>query len=66
VTSFAYNVGVGALGDSTLLKKLKVNPNDPAIRDEFMKWVYAGGVVLPGLVTRRKAEADLYFSVKKN
>jgi GH24 family phage-related lysozyme (muramidase) len=31
-----------------------------------MKWVYAGGVVLPGLVTRRKAEADLYFSVKKN
>jgi lysozyme len=45
-----------------LLKKLKVNPNDPAIRDEFMKWVYGGGVVLPGLVTRRKAEADLYFS----
>lgn len=62
LTSFTYNVGTGAFGDSTLLRKLKVNPNDPTIRDEFMRWVYGGGVVLPGLVTRRKAEADLYFS----
>jgi hypothetical protein len=31
-------------------------------RDEFMRWVYGGGVVLPGLVARREAEADLYFS----
>ncbi len=32
------------------------------VRDEFMRWVYGGGVVLPGLVARREAEADLYFS----
>jgi lysozyme len=59
--SFTYNLGVGALGKSTLLKKVKHNHNDPAIRNEFMKWVRAGGKVLPGLVRRRKAEADLYF-----
>jgi hypothetical protein len=27
---------------------------------EFMKWVYGGGVKLPGLVTRREAEAALF------
>ena len=61
LTSFTYNEGSGAFGGSTLLKKLKVNPNDPTIRDEFMRWVYGGGEILPGLVTRREAEADLYF-----
>ena len=62
LVSFAYNVGVGALGGSTLLKKVNVNPNDPTIRDEFMKWVKVNGAVFTGLVNRRKAEADMYFS----
>lgn len=59
--SFAYNLGVGALLKSTLFKKLKVNPNDPSIRTEFMRWVNAGGKRLTGLVGRREAEANLYF-----
>lgn len=62
LVSFAYNVGVGALKSSTLLKKLNINPKDPTIRDEFNKWVYGGGQKLPGLIARRKAEGDLYFS----
>ena len=60
--SFAYNVGVGNFKKSTLLKKVKVNPADITIRDEFMKWNRAGGIVLNGLTKRRAAEADLYFS----
>ena len=63
LTSFCYNVGPGNLKSSTLLKKLNLNPNDPTIRAEFMKWVKGGGKTLPGLVKRRTAEADLYFSV---
>lgn len=63
LVSFAYNVGVNALKTSTLLKKVNANTNDPTIRDEFMRWVYGGGVVLPGLVNRRKAEANLYFGI---
>lgn len=59
---FAYNLGVGALLKSTLLKKVKANPNDVTIRDEFMKWVNAGGKPLAGLVKRRKKEAELYFT----
>lgn len=62
LVSFAYNVGIGALGKSTLMRKVNKNPNDPTIRDEFMKWNKAGSKVLAGLTRRRKAEADLYFS----
>ncbi len=61
LVSFAFNLGAGNLYSSTLLKKVNRNPDDPAIRQEFEKWVYAGGRVLPGLVERRKAEADMYF-----
>lgn len=60
--SFAYNLGVNALRSSTLLKKVNANPIDPSIRNEFNRWIHAGGQVLPGLVARRAAEADLYFS----
>ena len=63
LVSFTYNVGTGAFIKSTLLKKAKVNPSDPSILDEFQKWVRGGGRVLPGLVTRRKEEAKLYFSL---
>jgi lysozyme len=62
ILSFTYNLGVGALGKSTLLKKIKANPNDQSIELEFMKWVRAGGKVLNGLVKRRQAESDLYFT----
>lgn len=61
LTSFAFNVGVGNLSKSTLLKKVNVNPNDPTIRNEFMRWTRANGKVLNGLVRRRQEEADLYF-----
>ncbi|HTB07770.1 MAG TPA: lysozyme [Bacteroidia bacterium] len=60
--SFAYNLGINALKGSTLLKKVIANPADPTIADEFAKWVHAGTEILPGLVTRRKAESNLYFS----
>ena len=61
--SLIYNIGVGAFNSSTLLKKIKVNPNDETIRAEFMKWINNDGKVLKGLIRRRKAEADLYFSL---
>jgi len=62
LTDFAYNCGVGNLKTSTLLKKVNVNPKDKTIRAEFEKWVRANGKVLDGLVKRRNAEANLYFS----
>lgn len=61
LVSFAYNVGIGALKSSTLLKKVKANPNDKAIANEFAKWNKAGGKVLAGLISRRAKESDIYF-----
>lgn len=60
LVSFAYNLGVGNLRTSTLLKKVNINPADPSIYLQFMRWNKAGGKVLAGLTRRRKAEADLY------
>lgn len=67
--SFGYNLGMDVdadniaegLGDSTLFKKVKKNPNDQTIKAEFLKWNKAGGVVVKGLTIRRQKEADLYF-----
>ena len=61
LVSFCFNIGGGAFSKSTLAKKANTNPNDPTIRDEFMRWTRGGGKVLPGLVKRRDAEATLYF-----
>lgn len=61
LVSFAYNVGLGNLQRSTLLKKVNANPNDKSIMVEFIRWNKAGGKIMPGLTRRRKAEAQLYF-----
>lgn len=63
LVSFIFNVGTGAFLRSTMLKKIRVNPVDVSIRSEFMRWTKAGGVTLPGLVFRRRKEADLYFQI---
>lgn len=60
IVSFAFNVGIGNLKKSTLLKKVNANPKDATIPAEFRKWVRANGEVLKGLVRRRDAEAKLY------
>ena len=62
ITSFVYNCGIGAVNSSTMLKKIKINPNDETIRHEFMRFINNNGKVDKGLINRRKAEADLYFS----
>ena len=62
LVDFVFNLGAGNFQNSTLLKKLKADPNDPTIYDEFLRWVYAGGVKLLGLVRRRTDEANLYFT----
>lgn len=66
LVSFAFNVGNGYFGSSTLLRKL--NGNDIAgAADEFLRWVFGTNpdgtrVKLPGLIRRRKAERELFLS----
>jgi hypothetical protein len=59
LVSFTFNVGCGALRESTLLREL--NDRDyNAARREFARWNKGGGRVLPGLTRRRAAEAKLF------
>ena len=57
LVSFHYNTG--ALGTSTLLKKLNSGFVDSAA-NEFLRWTKAKGKVLAGLVRRRAAEMELF------
>lgn len=62
LVDFAYNAGTQNLRTSTLLRKLNAGDYAGAAR-EFDKWVYGGGKKLDGLVTRRKAERELFEEV---
>jgi len=62
LVSFAYNVGIRAFRNSTLLRLVNANPNDAGISYQFKRWNKSRGRVLRGLTRRRKAEIELYFS----
>lgn len=64
IVSFVFNVGIGNFKASTLLAKIRINPDDNSIIDEFIRWVYANGKVMRGLQKRRLTEMKLYFSDK--
>lgn len=57
---FVYNLGVGSLKSSTLLKRINAGKFTEAA-DEFLKWDKAKGKKLPGLTRRRKAERELFL-----
>ncbi len=57
---WAFNIGVSAAQNSTLMRLL--NAGDvPGAADQFLRWTRAGGVELKGLVRRRNAERELFL-----
>ncbi|WGE78039.1 lysozyme [Actinobacillus equuli subsp. haemolyticus] len=58
MTSLTFNVGCGAIKNSTLFKMAQ-NGYSKAMCDQFPRWVYSGGVKLNGLVARRMKERQL-------
>ena len=60
LVSFSYNIGIGALQTSTLLKLLNKSDYNGAA-EQFNRWVYAKGKKLTGLVKRRSAEKELFL-----
>ena len=57
--SFTFNLGTGAFGSSTLLQLLNQGDYN-SVPEQLNRWTKASGRVLPGLVTRRKAEGTLF------
>jgi lysozyme len=60
--SYAYNRGNQRLKNSQLLKMVNQNPQNEAIRGQFVKEWGTNTRFKNGLIRRRKQEADLYFS----
>ena len=66
IVSFAYNLGLGALEDSTLRKRLLAGEEPcKVVREELPRWVHAGEAVLAGLERRRAAEVALFCGDKR-
>ena len=61
LVSFTFNLGIGRLKSSTLLKVIREGGSKNAIKKEFKRWVYAGGKRLRGLERRREWEAKRFF-----
>jgi GH24 family phage-related lysozyme (muramidase) len=61
LVSWAYNVGLAAVEDSTLRKRLNAG-EDPVVvvTEELPRWNKANGEVSAGLVRRRNAEVALF------
>ena len=58
---FSYNVGLGNLKSSLLLRCINsLHYSDAA--PQFLRWNKAGGVALAGLTERREKERDLFIS----
>jgi len=66
LTSFVYNVGIGAFQSSTLLRLLNSGAPKSEVAAQFDRWnkgtVNGQKVVLPGLVRRRSEEKALFLA----
>ena len=60
LVSFTFNMGGGALQRSTIRQKINYGQYQDAGL-ELLRWIYARGKILPGLVERRKAEHKLFI-----
>ena len=58
ILSFIFNLGIGNYNASTLKRRIDKNRWDD-VPDQLDRWIFAGGIKLPGLIARRKAEAYL-------
>ena len=61
LVAWTFNLGVGNLRESTMLKKLN-NEDYASVPSEMKRWNKAGGKTLDGLIRRRKAESLLFES----
>ena len=62
LVSFTFNLGAGALQRSTLRRKVN-RAEHVQVPSEFLRWIWAGGRRLRGLLRRRQAEVAFYKNI---
>lgn len=60
LVDFVFNIGISRVKSSTMLKYLNQGKYDLAA-SQIKRWTYCNGEVLPGLVSRRKAETEKFL-----
>ncbi len=61
LVDFAFNCGIKALKESTLLRHIKSKMPREVVAREFRKWCYAGKKRVKGLMTRRMWEISRFY-----
>lgn len=62
LVSFTYNLGSGALQSSTLRRKVNRQAHSE-VPAQLVRWVWAGGRKLNGLIKRRECESLVYADI---
>jgi lysozyme len=63
LADFTFNVGIGALAESTLLRDINAE-EFKAAADQLLLWDHANGKVIVGLLRRRIAEQSLFNGIE--
>lgn len=58
LVSFAYNIGINGFRNSTVLRKVNIDPDDKTIKEAFMMWTKD-----KELIGRRESEVKQYFTI---
>jgi GH24 family phage-related lysozyme (muramidase) len=63
LVSLCYNIGVGNLASSTLVRLLNEDEVRIEVAGQFLRWNKANSVVIPGLTRRREAEREMFLGL---
>jgi lysozyme len=66
LVSFVFNLGIGRLKESTLLRNIRAGMPREMVAREFRRWHYADGKPLKGLKSRRQWEVERYYENTDN
>jgi lysozyme len=64
--SFTFSLGSGALQRSTLRQMLNRDEDREEVAEQFLRWVFAAGRKLQGLVRRRQSEGLVFLGKRIN
>jgi lysozyme len=65
IADFSFNLGVGRLKQSTLRRCINKEEWEES-GDQLLRWVWAAGRKLPGLVKRRHVERALFLGIEQD
>lgn len=63
LVSLCYNIGVGNLVSSTLVRLLNADEARIEVAGQFLRWNKANSVVISGLTRRREAEREMFLGL---